>query len=44
LASETVISTANIPLATYPDAIKEAVRLIDQNKTEEAKAISANSP
>jgi hypothetical protein len=39
LASETVISTANIPLATYPAAIKEAVRLIDQNKTEEAKAV-----
>jgi hypothetical protein len=39
LGSETVISTANIPLATYPAAIKEAVRLIDQNKTEEAKAI-----
>lgn len=39
LGSETVISTANIPLATYPAAIKEAVRLIDQNKMEEAKTV-----
>ncbi|MCE7886688.1 MAG: hypothetical protein DYH13_04195 [Alphaproteobacteria bacterium PRO2] len=36
---ETVISTANIPLATYPASIKEAVRLIDQNKMEEAKTV-----
>ncbi|MAZ75890.1 MAG: hypothetical protein CMH31_01150 [Micavibrio sp.] len=39
LASETVISTMNLPLATYPDAIKEAVRLIDADKTEEAKIV-----
>lgn len=39
LASETVISTTNIPLATYPVAIKEAARLIDDGKTEEAKAV-----
>jgi hypothetical protein len=39
LASETVISTANIPLATYPAAIKEAVRLIDQDKMQEAKVV-----
>ena len=39
LASETVISTVNLPLATYPDAIKEAVRLIDAGKTEEAKIV-----
>lgn len=39
LASETVISTMNLPLATYPDAIKEAVRLIDKGKTEEAKIV-----
>lgn len=39
LASETVISTMNLPLATYPNAIKESVRLIDAGKTEEAKII-----
>ena len=39
LASETVISTTNIPLATYPDAIRRAVRLVDEEKTEEAKAV-----
>lgn len=39
LASETVISTTNIPLATYPDAIKLAVKLIDDGKTEEAKRV-----
>ncbi len=39
LASETVISVTNIPLATYPDAIKSAVKLIDQNKQEEAKRV-----
>jgi hypothetical protein len=37
LASETVISVTNIPLATYPEAIKQAAGLIDQGKTEEAK-------
>jgi hypothetical protein len=36
LASETVISVTNIPLATYPDAIKSAVKLIDENKKDEA--------
>lgn len=39
LASETVISVSNIPLATYPDAIKAAVRLIDEDKPEAAKTI-----
>ncbi len=39
LASETVISVSNIPLATYPDAIKSAVKLIDQNKNNEAKRV-----
>ncbi len=39
LASETVISVTNIPLATYPDAIKAAVNLIDQNKKEDAKRL-----
>jgi hypothetical protein len=39
LASETIISVTNIPLATYPAAIKDAVRLIDQEKVEEAKRV-----
>jgi len=37
LRSETVISVSNIPLATYPDAIKKAVKLIDEGKQKEAK-------
>jgi hypothetical protein len=37
LASETVISVTNIPLATYPDAIKKAAKLIDDEKLDEAK-------
>jgi len=37
LASETVISVTNIPLATYPDAIKRAAKLIDVEKMDEAK-------
>jgi hypothetical protein len=39
LASETVVSVSNIPLATYPAAIKDAAKLIDQNKSSEAKAV-----
>lgn len=39
LASEAVIKTINIPLATYPDAIKKAVKLIDEDKMEEAKSV-----
>ncbi len=39
LASETVIKVANIPLVTYPAAIKEAVKRIDAGKTEEAKMV-----
>jgi YfdX protein len=39
LASETVISVTNIPLATYPDAIKSAVKFIDQSKKGEAKRV-----
>ena len=35
--SESVISVSNIPLATYPAAIKAAVRLIDDGKVDEAK-------
>ena len=36
LASEIVISVTNLPLATYPDAIKAVSPLIDEGKTEEA--------
>jgi hypothetical protein len=39
LASETVISVSNIPLATYPDAIKRAVKLIDENKSDDARRV-----
>ena len=38
LASEIVIRVTNLPLATYPDAIKEVTPLIDEGKTEDAKA------
>lgn len=37
LASEYVISVWNIPLATYPDAIKAVTPLIDKGEIEEAK-------
>jgi len=37
LASEVVISTTHLPMATYPDAIKAVAPLIDQGKVEEAK-------
>ena len=39
LASETVISVSNIPLATYPDAIKRAAKHIDEGKNDQAKHI-----
>ena len=39
LASETIISVSNIPLATYPDAIKRAVKLIDEKKPDDAKRV-----
>ena len=38
LASEIVIAVTNIPLASYPAAVKSVVPLIDQGKIEEAKA------
>jgi hypothetical protein len=37
LASEIVISVTNLPLATYPRAIKAVSPVIDQGKVEEAK-------
>ena len=38
LASEIVIQTDNLPMATYPAAIKSAVRLIDSGEIDNAKA------
>jgi hypothetical protein len=35
-ASEIVIQTTSLPLATYPDAILEATRLLDEGKKDEA--------
>ena len=37
LASETVISVSNVPLATYPAAIEAAAKLIDDGKPDAAK-------
>lgn len=37
LASEVVVRVTNLPLATYPDAIKEITPLIDDGRTDEAK-------
>ncbi len=37
LASEYVVSTSLMPLATYPDAIRKAVPLIDAGEVDEAK-------
>ncbi len=39
LASETVVSTSNLPLATYPAALKQAAALLHQGKPQEAKAV-----
>jgi hypothetical protein len=39
LASETVIETTNIPLQTYPDAIRSTVALIDEGKMKEARRL-----
>ncbi len=38
LASEVVINTTSIPLATYPEAIKAISPLLDKGETEKAKA------
>ncbi len=37
LQSEIQITVLNIPLKTYPDAIRQAVKLLDQGKTAESK-------
>ncbi len=42
LASEIVIQTDNLPMATYPAAIKSAARLIDSGKIGQRQ--SGNSP
>ena len=39
LISEIRVRTYNLPLATYPVALKEAVRLLDQKRSDEAKAV-----
>lgn len=39
LASETVIETTNIPLQTYPDAIRRVVAFIDENNMKKAKRL-----
>jgi hypothetical protein len=39
LTSEIRIRTYNLPLATYPTALKEAARLLDQKKTDEASSV-----
>jgi hypothetical protein len=39
LASETIISVSNIPLGTYPDAMKQAVKSIDDGKMDQAKVV-----
>ena len=39
LTSEAVVSTTNLPMATYPAALKRAAKLIDENKSTEAKDV-----
>jgi cell division septum initiation protein DivIVA len=41
LKSEIDIKTINIPLATYPDAIKLAIKYLNENKVKEAKDVIA---
>ncbi|MDC6700796.1 YfdX family protein, partial [Leclercia adecarboxylata] len=43
LASEIVIETDNLPMATYPAAIKSAARLNDSGKIEDDKATLARA-
>lgn len=43
LASEMVVSVSSLPLATYPDAIKRAAALLDEQKPEEAKLVLLNA-
>ncbi len=39
LTSELRVRVYNLPLATYPEALKEAARLLDQQKHQEARAV-----
>ncbi|MFZ3341697.1 MAG: YfdX family protein [Terriglobales bacterium] len=39
LASEIRVRTYSLPLGTYPDALKEAARLLDQKKNDEASSV-----
>jgi hypothetical protein len=39
LGSETIISTTNLPVASYPAALKSAAKLVDENKVNEAKEV-----
>lgn len=39
LASEIRVRTFHLPLATYPIALREAARLLDQNQTDNARAV-----
>lgn len=39
LASETVVSTSSLPLATYPTALKQSAALLHQGKAQDAKAV-----
>ncbi|AFZ28479.1 hypothetical protein Cylst_6741 (plasmid) [Cylindrospermum stagnale PCC 7417] len=39
LVSEIRTTIFNLPLATYPDAMKEAARLLSEGKTDEAKTV-----
>ncbi len=39
LMSEIRVRTYNVPLATYPEALKEAARLLDQKATKDASSV-----
>jgi hypothetical protein len=39
LTSEIRVRTYNLPLGTYPDALKEAARLLDQKKNQDASNV-----
>ncbi len=43
MVSEIRVTTSYIPLKTYPEAIKLAARLVDQNKIKKAKVVLANA-
>ncbi|MEJ2406402.1 MAG: YfdX family protein [Candidatus Thiodiazotropha sp.] len=43
LTSEIVISTTEVPLGTYPDAIKAATPMIDEGKTDQARQMLSDA-